>query len=306
MTKTQKILGSSILSILLLAVTFFSMCGIRMQRISDEEAAMVEGSEMQNSDPSDSTIEFVDEGSENASDLVGDAEADKTVDDGETFLSPEMVKSLQSELSDLETLFSMKQRTIDSLRHRAEEIKFGKVAKEGAEQTRKFLREDPVFASKSTTSLASAAETNVAAPNTAPPDLSAAPAAAEKFSEFRMYYQDALDAFYARRYDIAIQKFRKLMLRKDAGNLADNCQYWIGESYFALGDYYQAVVEFEKVAAWKGSNKIGDAQLMVAIALLKAGESDQARSEFSTLLSFFRDRQVTQKARRYIDMLERA
>ncbi|MDQ7066318.1 MAG: tetratricopeptide repeat protein [candidate division KSB1 bacterium] len=319
MTKTQKILGSSILSITLLAITFFSMCGIRMQRIHNEgDAIMAENSENQEQDDLLTTLELLEEGegeqvngeldtfdmSENTSGATA------TSTDAETFISPEAVQSLQAQISDLEKLFALKQRAADSLRHRAEEIQFSKVAKKGAEQTRKFLQEDPLFASKTSSTVL---EPSATASTMVDRGLAAtertfvpAPPQPEDFSEFRMHYQDALDAYYARRYDIAIKKFRKLLVRADAGDLADNCQYWIGECYYAMGDYYQAVAEFEKVYAWSGSNKIGDAQLMVAISLLKAGEKQQARTEFSALLSFFQKQAAAQKARRYLDILEQA
>ncbi len=321
MTKTQKILGSSILSITLLAITFFSMCGIRMQRINNEgDAVMAEKSEAQEQEDLLTTLELLEEGEgEQVNDELDTFDmnentsgATATSTDPETFISPEAVQSLQAEISDLEKLFAIKQRAADSLRHRAEEIQFSKVAKKGAEQTRKFLQEDPVFASKTSSTVlepppATTASTTVDR-GMAATERPFAPVASqpEDFSEFRMHYQDALDAYYARRYDIAIKKFRKLLVRADAGDLADNCQYWIGESYFAMGDYYQAVAEFEKVYAWSGSNKIGDAQLMVAISLLKAGEKQQARTEFSALLSFFQKQAAAQKARRYLDILEQA
>ncbi len=320
MTKTQKILGSSILSITLLAVTFFSMCGFRMQRIQNEgDAVMAENADVQEQEDLLSTLEALEssEGEDMDSDFEtmdlddNTAGATTTSIDSDAFISPEAVQSLQAEISDLEKLFAIKQRAIDSLRHRKEEIQFSKVAKKGAEQTRKFIQEDPVFASKASSVLESSpapTATAVADRNMMTVDRTSTPVRSqpEEFSEFRMHYQDALDAYYARRYDIAIKKFRKLLVRADAGDLADNCQYWIGESYYAMGDYYQAVVEFEKVYAWEGSNKIGDAQLMVAISLLKAGERQQARNEFSALLSFFKKQAAAQKARRYLDILEQA
>lgn len=122
---------------------------------------------------------------------------------------------------------------------------------------------------------------------------------------FDLAYQDALDDFYTHRTSSAIAKLRALLLRKDAGDLADNCQYWIGEAYFARGDYYQAIAEFEKVASYTNSNKIMDAKLMSGIALMRMGAKQQAMGEFNFLLTFYKNKNIAHKARVYLDMLER-
>lgn len=306
MTKTQKVLGGSILSILLLTITLFSMCGIRMQRITDEgDLSFMDESEQQTQEEILDQLEFIGDeelnqaGSEGADTDLTALESVSSSETGsanpeESFLTPELMQNLQAEIADLERLYELKQRAADSLRHRQEEMNLGQLAQEGAEQTRRFEQETPLFAAKGPKMAEEIPRTR---------SLSAA-GPVQDYTEFQLYYRDALDDYHTGKYRRAIQKFRKLLLRSDAGDLADNCQYWIGESYFALGDYYQAVVEFEKVYSWAGSNKISDAQLMVAIALLKAGETELARGEFDTLLSFFQNKSAAKKARKYIDMID--
>lgn len=73
-----------------------------------------------------------------------------------------------------------------------------------------------------------------------------------------------------------IQRFPK-------DDLADNAQYWLGESYYAEKRYDDAIVEFQKVVKqYKGSDKVPD-------SVLKIGMSFQAQGDCQNALLFFED-----------------
>ena len=79
-----------------------------------------------------------------------------------------------------------------------------------------------------------------------------------------------------------VQKFPK-------DELADNAQYWLGESFYAEKRYDDAIVEFQKVIKQhKGSEKIPD-------AVLKIGMSFQAQGDCQNALLFFDDVQQSHK-----------
>ncbi|RMF59862.1 MAG: hypothetical protein D6743_15750, partial [Calditrichaeota bacterium] len=83
--------------------------------------------------------------------------------------------------------------------------------------------------------------------------------ASEPSPEFKARYQRALNLFKARNYQQALQEFKALLVMDPNTSLSDNCQYWIGECYYGMGNYDQAIVEFEKVFSFPNSNKSDDA-----------------------------------------------
>lgn len=122
-------------------------------------------------------------------------------------------------------------------------------------------------------------------------------------ADFKSQYQYALDQFNSRNYQEALSVFGEL-LSKDANNsLSDNCQYWIGECYYALLNYNQAISAFEKVFSFPNSNKSDDAQLKLGICYLKLGDRQQARAEFERLLSNYPDSEYIGLAQRYLNRL---
>ena len=104
---------------------------------------------------------------------------------------------------------------------------------------------------------------------------------------FELVYQDALQSFHEHRYNSAINQFYKLLQTNQRHSLADNCQYWIGECYYAQVRYYQAIAEFTKVAAFDAADKKDDAQMMLGLAFMKLGETQHAQAELDWLLSSY-------------------
>ncbi|HNR67303.1 MAG TPA: tetratricopeptide repeat protein [bacterium] len=116
-------------------------------------------------------------------------------------------------------------------------------------------------------------------------------------------YQAALQLYETRNYNQALQVFDQLLQSGGDPDLLDNCQYWKGECYYGLQQYHQAIIEFEKVFAFKGSNKVADAQLKLGLCHQKLGNLEKARAEFETLLSNYPDSDYVAQARRYLQNL---
>ena len=74
-------------------------------------------------------------------------------------------------------------------------------------------------------------------------------------SVFYNKYQTALRAYRLKKYKDSIQQFESLLSTNTKHNLSDNAQYWIGESYYGLGDFQRAIASFEKVFTFSNSNK---------------------------------------------------
>ncbi len=121
--------------------------------------------------------------------------------------------------------------------------------------------------------------------------------------QFKQRYQQALGLFKAYDYQGALRIFQELLQAEPNTHLSDNCQYWIGECYYGMKQFNQAIVEFEKVFSFTNSNKADDAQLKLGLCYLKLGDRQQARAEFERLLSNFSDSEYVPLAERYLARL---
>lgn len=104
-------------------------------------------------------------------------------------------------------------------------------------------------------------------------------------SAFRQQYQEALQTYRSRQYRSAIQKFESLLNQDTSNSLSDNAQYWIGESYYGLGNYQKAIMSFEKVFTFSKSNKDDAAQLKLGLCYMKLNDKSKAREEFQKLIN---------------------
>jgi tol-pal system protein YbgF len=101
--------------------------------------------------------------------------------------------------------------------------------------------------------------------------------------EYENRYNEARAAFEARNYHEAIQLFESLLASTTNNSLADNAQYWIGESQYALRQYDSAILSFEKVFTFTKSNKKDDAQFKLGMCYLQKGDKQKAQEQFDRL-----------------------
>ncbi len=97
-------------------------------------------------------------------------------------------------------------------------------------------------------------------------------------SESELY--DAANRDYSRgNYQLAVAGFQDFLKYYPQSDRADNAQYWIGESYFALGDFDQAIQEFLKVRdLYPDGDRVCAATLKIGYADLRKGDSAGART----------------------------
>jgi len=118
-------------------------------------------------------------------------------------------------------------------------------------------------------------------------------------SPFINGYRNGRAQFESFKYTAAIQTFQNLLQSNSGHSLADNCQYWIGECYFGMKKYQQAIVEFQKVFMYKRIDKHDDAQLMIALAYMKNNQTEKAKGELEKFLNTYPDSEYSAIARRY-------
>jgi tol-pal system protein YbgF len=105
--------------------------------------------------------------------------------------------------------------------------------------------------------------------------------------EYQMRYQEGLDLFHSRNYKQAIDVFESLIASDANNSLSDNAQYWVGESHYALGQYKNAVIDFEKVFTFPKSNKNPDAQFKLGLCYVRLGDGAKAKEEFQRLIDVY-------------------
>ncbi len=119
-------------------------------------------------------------------------------------------------------------------------------------------------------------------------------------SDLKQQYDAAMRAFNSRRYREAIPMFEAILDQDMNHSLSDNAQYWIGECYYALGDYRAAILAFEKVFTFKNSNKNDYAQFKLGMCYYKLNERERARQEFQTLVDNYPKSSLISRARQYL------
>jgi tol-pal system protein YbgF len=110
-------------------------------------------------------------------------------------------------------------------------------------------------------------------------------------------YTAALDRFKKREFQDAVQSFEGILNAGADEKLADNCHYWIGESYYGMKKYNEAIKQFETVLSYKGSGKRPYAQLMIGNAYLALGDKAAAREAYDRVVSTYPTSDVVDKAK---------
>ena len=100
-------------------------------------------------------------------------------------------------------------------------------------------------------------------------------------------YEEALEAYRAKRYSDAAAMFQALLDGGVEDRLQDNCRYWLGESQFGARQYAEAIDNFRKIAAYDKSEKKDESQLMIARSYVKMGKPDQAKIEYQRFIDTF-------------------
>ena len=117
-------------------------------------------------------------------------------------------------------------------------------------------------------------------------------------------YRAAREQYNNRQYERALELFTELVRKAPRSNLADNSQYWMGECYYGLGKFRQALTEFTKVFAYPNTEKSDDAQLKIARCYLALGEQKSTLIAFQKLLDEYADSEYVDVARKEMTYLK--
>ena len=136
---------------------------------------------------------------------------------------------------------------------------------------------------------AASAAANAVAAATMPPAL---------VGDEQTLYDRALEQLKARDYGAAAESFRSLASAFPNGQLADNTQYWLGETYYVTQEYDHAVAAFQRVLAnWPDSRKAPDAMLKLGFTQLEQGKQEAGRATLQQVIAKFPDADAARLAR---------
>lgn len=130
--------------------------------------------------------------------------------------------------------------------------------------------------------------------------LSAPPASAATYEQ---RYDDALALYNSGQISSSIRQFRALTDESRSHSLSDNAQYWIGEAFFRLRQYEQAIVEFDRTLTYPRTNKCEDAIYKLAACHEKLGKIEMARELYTRLLAEFPNTRHASYVMEKIDLL---
>jgi tol-pal system protein YbgF len=106
-------------------------------------------------------------------------------------------------------------------------------------------------------------------------------------------------------YSLAIQGFEEYLDSYPDSELADNAQYWIGESYYVQRDYFKAIEEFGKVLdLYPRGDKVPGAMVKLGMSYLEVRDRASAKKIFRQVVELYPHTDEAAIARDQLAMLE--
>lgn len=118
-------------------------------------------------------------------------------------------------------------------------------------------------------------------------------------------YQAAFELVKEERYDLAVKAFREFLASFPDSELADNAQYWLGESHYAAKNYQQALQDFGLVLSQHpSSRKVPDALLKMGYCNYNLKRWDEARQTLTRVQSDYPETTAARLAGEYLKRME--
>jgi len=118
-------------------------------------------------------------------------------------------------------------------------------------------------------------------------------------------YEIAWSALEQKDYRLAIQRLKDFLKRYPKSNLADNAQYWIGESHYALREFDRAILEFDAVRrSYPQGEKVPAALLKQGYSFAELGEKVNARLLLQEVIEKYPQSLEAMKAKEKLKTLE--
>ncbi len=121
----------------------------------------------------------------------------------------------------------------------------------------------------------------------------------------RRDYEEALKLLDRKDYKSSIARFREFLKKYPNSAYANNAQYWIGEAYYALREFDQAILEFDTVRRkYPKGDKVPAALLKMGFAFAELGDKVDARLILQELADRYPQTEEATKAKQKLKTLE--
>ncbi len=121
----------------------------------------------------------------------------------------------------------------------------------------------------------------------------------------RRDYEQALKLLDNKDYKGAITRFRGFLKKYPDSAYANKAQYWIGEAYYALRQFDQAILEFDTVRRkYPKGDKVPAALLKMGFAFAELGDKVDARLILQELVDRYPQTEESGKAKQKLKTLE--
>jgi tol-pal system protein YbgF len=114
-------------------------------------------------------------------------------------------------------------------------------------------------------------------------------------------YNTGLRAFNGRNYKDAVKIFTDVITKFPSGEYTDNANFWIGESFYSLGEFSSAIKSYEKVLTFRSSSKADDAQFKLGVTYNKMGQQALAKQELDKLVNRYPASEYVSRAKKLLD-----
>ncbi len=119
-------------------------------------------------------------------------------------------------------------------------------------------------------------------------------------------FQKLLDYVNSEDWNKALPGFQGFLQRYPKSPLADNAQYWIGESYYGLGDYKKAIAEYQVlIQKYPRSSKTKNALLKQGISFFNLKMYPEAKPFLEKVISDYPNTSEAAKASAKIKEIDR-
>lgn len=231
--------------------------------------------------------------------------------------------AIRSSLADTKANFDQMHREIKALNEKVEEVRFqldrqiGRSTKEGDQRIKELeakvgkvgedlkaqagllkQRDDEIRVLRE----AMQARTAESAPAGA--QVESREKAAPESEAAKKDYDEAWRLVERKDFRAAIPRFRVFLKKYPNSDFADNAQYWLGECYYGLKEYDQAILEFDAVRRkYPKSDKVPAALLKQGFAFAELGDKVDARLILQELVDRFPQSEEAGRAKQRLKTL---
>jgi len=133
----------------------------------------------------------------------------------------------------------------------------------------------------------------------APPAVAARPTGSDQQN-----YEAAMKLVEDKKYEDAARAFTSFLGSFPTSPLADNAQYWLGETFYVRGNYRDGLAAFRKlIENYPQSDKVPDALLKVGFCQVELGDRNAARASLQEVTRQFPGTTAARQASQRLDRL---